>query len=948
MAFFRKRLAQLALSSLLAAFMLQAAVAQSVQTSTAILAEPTGVFAIEVRLPPDYAGSLDVEVHSDDGRARFFATETIYQEFRAQFPRRRGAIRDRIRNLINGDDAAKKVPVAVVVTGIFEGGESFNVNLNGLLKQTVRLQPAASAAGTDHVSLLANWWEAYSRARVAEVRQYDIPKLVHQYLLSTLQTRFGLPAVSLEKPDEEEDPKSLTIKTFELLAAVDEKHETAVERLLSGTNDLGKPQSPIPSGVAWPSIPAAAGANQNIAIEPMASVVPAEWLYLRFGEFSNYVWFQELSERFGGDLAQAVLLRSFTSETSQRVERMLATKLTSMAKMFGDQLVADMAVVGSDLYLKEGASLGVIMYAKNMTLLKTAVDADRRSAAAKNPAATLQQVQIAGERVSLLSTPDNTVRSFMATKGQAIFVSTSERLTERFLSAGPEDCLATDPQFRWTRQWMPTENEYGVFAYFSPQFFQTLVGPHYQVELRRRMNALAHIDVAELADQLATAEGSSGVDADGLKSRGLLPQNFGVLPVSEIAKDNQGWFDAVRGRRGSFVPIADMDVGTVTAEEAAMCAENAEYFGSRWQSMDPMVFGLRRFRDPIEPTVEVVAVEGYIAPFEADKYGWIAKQLGAPTSVTIRQPETDVASVQMHLRGDAGLLASGQDYYIFAGIKDTIPPSETDTDGLFKLLGVLRTLPAYVGAWPKPDIVEQLPFGIGLNFSRPDYAGYSRLLIGLWRWQNDSFSLLSFDKAIIDEAVRTLAAEASTDNAQVRMQVQNLRGTQLEGWVNSKWYDRAWRDSQGIVSLLELLERDFGIAPQDCLEAAERLIDVKVQCPMGGKYVHTQASGFRSTAWAELRTDEAGKAIAPAGYQAPWVEWFRGGRAHVTQQPGSLSLVAEVRLEMPKLQLPPETDQPAVLPPLSFDLFSLPGQLFGGTAGKADAESTPRPPRRSF
>ncbi|MFN9904943.1 MAG: hypothetical protein ACK56F_02305, partial [bacterium] len=45
--------------------------------------------------------------------------------------------------------------------------------------------------------------------------------------------------------------------------------------------------------------------------------------------------------------------------------------------------------------------------------------------------------------------------------------------------------------------------DYDVFAYFSSEFFQNLVSPKYQIELKRRMRAIAALENAELASIVA-------------------------------------------------------------------------------------------------------------------------------------------------------------------------------------------------------------------------------------------------------------------------------------------------------------------------------------------------------------------------------------------------------------------------------------------------------------
>ena len=53
---------------------------------------------------------------------------------------------------------------------------------------------------------------------------------------------------------------------------------------------------------------------------------------------------------------------------------------------------------------------------------------------------------------------------------------------------------------------MPLENQYDIFVYLSSEFFRNLVSPKYQIELRRRLKAVAAIEIAEMASLTAFAE----------------------------------------------------------------------------------------------------------------------------------------------------------------------------------------------------------------------------------------------------------------------------------------------------------------------------------------------------------------------------------------------------------------------------------------------------------
>jgi hypothetical protein len=82
-------------------------------------------------------------------------------------------------------------------------------------------------------------------------------------------------------------------------------------------------------------------------------------------------------------------------------------------------------------------------------------------------------------------------------------------------------------------------------------------------------------------------------------------------------------------------------------------------------------------------------------------------------------------------------------------------------------------------------------------------------------------------------------------------------------------------------------------------------------------------------------------AFPPQDYRAPWLGWFRGIKAHLTQLPQQLILLGEIRLQ----KLPPkELDQapPSSLPSMNFNLFTTPFHFFG----KDDKKPEEKPKER--
>ena len=418
--------------------------------SVAVAGEPFGVVSLEVPLPPS-APVDDLRVLISDEESRVFYPTSVVRTIEVKDPApplpgrlRPGGLIDRVRSAIR-PDSSRRVPVAVTITALFRGQAPLKIHLLGDIQQHLTITPLASAPsigqpGPQHAVLLGRWWKSYNAQAQRARRSGDHPMLMHDYLSAMLAHRLQLPWPVV--PEDPEEAKAASKKklaeplgTLALLSGIEPLRDEILQQTLTRPAHAAPANIPLPPAPAWtptllPPVPA------EIQVEALATHVPPECLYLRFGSFSNYLWFQELSARSSGDLAQIVMVRGFNYETSRRMERMLNTRMSTVAKMFGDQVISDMAIIGRDMYMKEGASLGVVFASKNRSLLMSSMESERKQALGTIAGATLQEIEIEGQKATLLSTPDNSVRSFLVSHGDYVLLTSSRYLVTRFLASG--------------------------------------------------------------------------------------------------------------------------------------------------------------------------------------------------------------------------------------------------------------------------------------------------------------------------------------------------------------------------------------------------------------------------------------------------------------------------------------------------------------------------------
>ncbi|HEX5102593.1 MAG TPA: hypothetical protein VFV87_02200, partial [Pirellulaceae bacterium] len=582
-----------------------------------------------------------------------------------------------------------------------------------------------------------------------------------------------------------------------------------------------------------------------------------------------------------------------------------------LAELLGDQVIADVALIGRDTFMKEGAAMGILFQAKSTDILKNDLSSQRSRAFAREKAngATSETVQIAGRDVSLVSTPDNRLRSFYVIDGNYHLVTTSRDLVERFLAIREgAGSLGASPEFRFARSNMPLTRKDTIFVYFSAAFFQNLLSPQYQVELERRMKSVTDMELLQLARLAAHGENLRYESIDDLVEAGLLPRGFGRRPDGSgpILTDG-GMIDSRRGMRGSFLPIPDVKItGLTQAEWDRIDRLNLQY-SQQWRRMDPVMVGIQRFALPEKeagPNRERIVIDANVNPLDETKYGWLLSILGPPTKQMVTPAEGDVIMVQASVRGGT-LFPSVQPHYLFLGMQDIAPLVTVQPTGLLQWYNLLRSAPGYVGSVPRAGYLDVLPFNLG--GSVPDENGFSRLPLGLWRRQGGDFSVVSFDPQLLASVTPQLRVVEAETEAQIRAHVGDLNSAKVKPWINGMYYQRAITASAGNTRFIHQLNQQLHVPMGQAKELAEDILDAKLHCSLGGEYQLMEEIGgpqiWESTAWAKRDLSKI-----PEDFEAPILKWFHGLDMHLLKTGDEISVHAELDMQRkpsePKIDLP--------------------------------------------
>ena len=803
-----------------------------------------------------------------------------------------------IRQLLGVNRQAPRTKVMAFF--LFKGDSPFQVDINLPSRRTVVVVPKSDPELYEQ--LLANWWSQYVAVAELQRSASEYPAITETYLTSMLSQRFGLKSPLLNRAQEisKESPEQSLL----LVLNTESMHMKALEQAIAIPPAAAEAATlPIPADLVWPPLeiePTAASPE----IEPMAMRVPPECFYIRYGNFVNYLWIKRLLDQHAGSISRIVTLRGHDAQAEKRIEEQLGIRESALASVLGPKLISDIAMIGRDTYLKDGAAVGVLFESRNPNLLQAELMKQRSDAVQKwrGRGATINNIKLKNHTVSFASTPDNRLRSFLVKIGNYHLVTNTKEIARRFIEVSEDERLAlgnTKP-FRRTRTNFPQEENTTVFLYIAPKFFQGLVSPQYQIELRRRLLAVARIELVQMAKLAAQNEKLPDHSVADLLQSHLLPLHFDAqITQSQPVFEGDQVIDTVRGVRGTFLPIPDVRIQGVTPAESESYQELKELHEKRWSHVSPLVMRVKR--KTISKGREQLEITAEMAPFERKHFPRITSVIGPATQTYVHQSKQDAITIQASLQG--GVYRPDISHHqMFFGIQDKDIPVQFANLRAIRAMQILRTAPAYVGSHPTMGLLQSLPFGTP---PKPDDKGVTRLPFGLWEKSiGEDFSLLAFNRSILlDEAPHLTLAE-NEHKAQLRIHIDDLTKTKIQTWFAALDFQRSYQASISNTHLIHSVSQQFGVPPDEALEVTESILGTNLVCALGGEYDRIRNStGFEywsSTRWPErVKQGES----PDAEFVSPILGWFRGLDARATLSEHRLTGFATLEIERePKAQ----------------------------------------------
>ena len=337
--------------------------------------------------------------------------------------------------------------------------------------------------------------------------------------------------------------------------------------------------------------------------EPLAALTPAEFWYLRFADIRLLL--RTLDEADAWVTPVVAILQSNAEhlDLAGRYQAQLGLRRSALAKTLGHTVVAEIAVVGSDPYLREGSDLTLIFEAANLGMLTRELEAQLELWRAEVPGVERSSIVHGTHTIVVDRDPLGLVRRHQVTVGERVLVSNSLAAITRVLDTvdGEHDRLSEEPDLKFMLA--RDGRKHDALAFFSDRFIESVVGPVQKIGQSRRQQALTELNTPGYAALLYGAlRGVEPETTQALIDAGMLgADELAHADGSPISFEPGQAAHSRFGRVAALTPLIDLtdqgeaapDAGFVTQEERDAYVDFALGYQDNWTTfIDPVALTL--------------------------------------------------------------------------------------------------------------------------------------------------------------------------------------------------------------------------------------------------------------------------------------------------------------------------------------------------------------------
>ncbi|MFL6334198.1 MAG: hypothetical protein ACJ754_12865 [Pyrinomonadaceae bacterium] len=405
-------------------------------------------------------------------------------------------------------------------------------------------------------------------------------------------------------------------------------------------------------------------AGRRPEISTLARAVPEDFYFAEFRTLTKLLDAFEAGDLWGSHLSNQALRDTTTLDVGERLKRQLAVETDPRTRPFYDLVVDEVAVAGSDPFVREGSDVTLLFRVKQPLLFRGRMDGFIEEAAKARPDARRETGEYLGVEYTRLQTPERDLSVVSAYPEEGLHVRSNslaafkrivEAIKGRDSDGRPARRLGDTAEFAYIRTLMPRNDarEDG-FVYLSDPFVRRLMGPVVKLTERRRLLCYNHLRmIGHAALLFRTERGRAPASLEELRDSGAAPGLFGEGALScpddgryALSADGTAGVCSHHGHALRLTPNIETPVAEVSGEEADEYRDFVAEYNQYWRTyFDPIAFRLK-----VAP--EALRVETVVLPLINNTvYNGLAAGLGgAPEPLdALPVPRRNIFSANLRL-----------------------------------------------------------------------------------------------------------------------------------------------------------------------------------------------------------------------------------------------------------------------------------------------------------
>jgi hypothetical protein len=344
----------------------------------------------------------------------------------------------------------------------------------------------------------------------------------------------------------------------------------------------------------------------------LARCVPEDFYLVEFRSLVKLLEAMDQSDLWGTHLFSQATQEARTQLVGERLKKQLAVETNRLLRPFYDAVVAEVAVTGSDLYVREGSDVTLIFRFKQPEVFKARMDGFLASAEKADAGARRSEGKYLGVPFVHLETPGRGLHVYSAYPEADLHVRSNSRVAlERVIEAiqgknGDGKTvrrLGDTDEFAYIRTLMPRgAAEEDGFVYLSDPFIRRLVGPVLKLTERRRMICYNHLRmIGHAALMYRTEHGKAPTSLEELAKAGCAPGEFGKGDLAcpdggkySLSPDGLTAVCSHHGTAHALTPCCEIPVQEVSGEEADEYRAFLNDYNQYWRTFfDPIALRIQ-------------------------------------------------------------------------------------------------------------------------------------------------------------------------------------------------------------------------------------------------------------------------------------------------------------------------------------------------------------------